>query len=285
MSKNVLVVGSNGFFGGHVKENLQSQGYNVFAWKRLSKDANHNHIVDGNISEISVQLEKNNISIIIHCATKYIRDDDFSNTESLLESNINLGFRILMAAINSNVEHFIYFKSYWERETFSHHYDPQNLYSATKAAFSVVVDYFSEKQTQCRVISLEIPETFGPKDTRSKLIPFLVESIQKQEIVKLLDQSISLSYVHINDLLGAIGIILNDESIKSGTYSIFTNNPVKLGEIIEWIKSEISPSFKVLWIDDGRNKREQYSLVYPVLPGFKQKQDFFPAFKSIINER
>ncbi len=284
MNKNILIVGSKGFLGSHIQKYFSELGSQIFVWQREGENYNKNQIRDGSIAEIINQLLDSEITVIVHCATRYVRDDNYTHAMELLESNVSLGYKLLMAAMQANIESFIYFKSHWERDENSLIYSPQNLYSATKGAFSIIIDYYSRKESTCRIISLEVPETYGSDDRRNKLIPNLIQSIKDNSKIALISPDICLSYVHVRDLLQAIRLSINNVSITSGTYSIFEKSPVRLGDLVDWIKMEIKSEMNFEWTDDGRTRRRSYIPRYPLLPNYKQKEEFFTAFKSLISE-
>ena len=109
---------------------------------------------------------------------------------------------------------------------------PTSLYAATKQAFSTIGSYYrAERALDVREVVFY--DTYGPGDTRDKLVPLLVRAALSGEEVRLgaAEQPINLTY--LDDVADALAILLSTPSPTLTT--IRADSPLTVGEIVDAI--------------------------------------------------
>ena len=87
-------------------------------------------------------------------------------------------------------------------------YSPINLYAATKQAFEDITKYYV-RVSNLNFVTLELFETFGPKDTRSKIFNLLSKRTKQEKSIKLSPEKKILDMNYIDDVTDAYAHIVN----------------------------------------------------------------------------
>ena len=183
----ILLTGSTGFIGSHVKIRLEKDGHNVICYRR----------------DEDLPVEK--IDAVINCAADVL---DHSKME---DSNIGLVQKLLSYSRNKNVSKVIQIGSSSEigrvegerRET--DYCNPSNLYEATKlAATNLCLGYASEYGMD---ISVARPFTvYGKGEKTHKMIPAIWRAFCEREVFKCAPAG--HDWIHVDDLVDGIIIML-----------------------------------------------------------------------------
>jgi len=222
MSKVALLTGISGFIGNGLAKRLLDANWNVHAIireetsKESLKDLESKnnctlHIHDGSTeSMVRIHLE-NHFDIVFHLASLYLADHKSSDVSGLIRSNIEFSTQLLQGMYEGGCKKIINIGSYNQHNN-SKKFNPFNLYASTKEAFQDIL-YFYHLEYDFSCLTLKLFDTYGPGDTRGKLINLLVESIRYQSHLELSpgDQIIDLSHVtNIIDHISNAGTYLNE---------------------------------------------------------------------------
>ena len=105
---------------------------------------------------------------VVHLASLFMASHRSEDVLPLLTSNILFATRLLDAAVRSGVQWFVNTGTAWQHYE-GRGYSPVNLYAATKQAFESLAQYYVEAHG-LRFVTLALGDTYGPGDTRSKLL-------------------------------------------------------------------------------------------------------------------
>ena len=89
-----------------------------------------------------------------------------------------------------------------EQDSASH---PLSLYAATKQAFVSLLTYWVEAHGM-RAVTVEFTDTYGPGDTRRKLIPFMLAAERGGTTMAMVPASVPMDFVHVDDAVSAIRV-------------------------------------------------------------------------------
>jgi nucleoside-diphosphate-sugar epimerase len=132
-------------------------------------------------------------STAFHLATHYLRDHTPSDITPLIAANVEYGTHLLdgLAGSGSRVVAAMSFFQYWSGAPATN-----SLYSATKQAFGDVAAFYRE-QRGLDIREVVLYDTYGPDDTRDKLVPSLVTAARSGRPMALgnPEQLIDLTYV------------------------------------------------------------------------------------------
>jgi nucleoside-diphosphate-sugar epimerase len=203
--QTALVTGATGFIGGHLVRHLARLGWKVHALARqVSTDpdialAATWHSYDGDYESVSRAVASSEPDVVFHLASLFLSEHKPEQIDALVNANLRFGMHLLEAMYQHNVRRLINTGTSWQHYN-NADYDPVNLYAATKQAFEAIIDYYCNAH-QFSAITLKLFDTYGPGDLRQKLIPYLAQSIDSGESLKLSDGLQIISLVHIYDVV------------------------------------------------------------------------------------
>ena len=183
-----LVTGASGFIGSRLFSMLSEQGHHAVT-------CNRGDVPRAIINTVSPD-------VVIHLAGHYTFYHHALDAARLVESNIAYGVQVLEAMRQHGVRHLVTLGSMMQ-------YRPGdasavNLYAATKAAFQEIIDYFVAAYG-FDAVTLMLSDTYGPGDTRGKLVQRLCEATgSSAPPLKMSPGHQTLNLVHVDDVCRAI---------------------------------------------------------------------------------
>ena len=208
MSNVALLTGITGFIGRNLANELFDNGWEIHAIVReesnLSNLGNiknncsfHTH--DGSIESMIDIHKKLKIDVVFHLASLYLANHKAEEVSELITSNIQFSTQLLEGMLEGGSKKIINVGSYAQHDN-SEEFFPFNLYASTKEAFQNIL-YFYHLAHGFSCLTLKLYDTYGPDDTRGKLINLITDSIVEGSDLKLSkgDQLINVS--HVNDIV------------------------------------------------------------------------------------
>lgn len=122
-------------------------------------------------------------------------------------------------------------KNFTENEVVFSQGDVPNHYCNSKRILS---RYFSGNLHKINWFHFVLPTIYGPTENPMRLIPYLINSILKKEPIKITSGTQSRQYIHIDDVIDLITIILN-EDFEKGIYNVAPNQALRIKDLIETI--------------------------------------------------
>lgn len=278
----VLVTGATGFIGKNLCNQLVQDKTNVvFALIRptsviqgLSSDV-HLLVYNNQIEQLVETLDKIKIEGIVHLASLFLASHKYSDIDNLVDANLRLGMYLLEAAVLTNVQWFINTSSFWQHYR-GQKYNPVALYAATKQAFETILLYYREI-SNLRMVTLELFDTYGPNDRRSKLFNLLKNTLDSEKPLLMSPGRQRLNLVYIEDVVAAYIQLMgwfNDPSKElREKYCVSAQKLVSLREVVKLFSDVVGQDLNILW--GGRPYRERELMnpksLYPGVPGWKPR--------------
>ncbi|CNB42852.1 NAD(P)-dependent oxidoreductase [Yersinia enterocolitica] len=252
----ILITGASGYIGSNLACYLNSNGFEVFGLIR-------SEVVDENkiklLAGVKLEMldEKNlcslveniNPDIVIHIASLTSVTHDYSTIENLLRSNIEFPTKLLEAMEVAGVKKFINTGTTWQNYN-SADYEPVNLYAATKQAFEDILKYYIFAK-DFSSITLRLFDTYGPNDTRKKLIPLLDRLAETKESLDMSEGNQEIELVHINDICSAYKTaILKLQDGQPGyanVYSVDTGSRMSLKKLVKLYEKVNDVTLNINW--------------------------------------
>lgn len=251
----ILVTGATGFIGQHLTRALIKRGDSVAALCRTGsktddlQDAVKKILLPETQTELEALFAREQFDGVIHLASLYLMSHKPEDIENLIDSNVKFGTKVIDAATKSNVTFFINtgsFAQHYENRS----YGPANLYAATKQAFQDIVLYYAET-TKTNIITLELFNTFGPGDTRHKIMNIWNNAIKEDKVIDMSpgEQIIDISY--ISDVVNAFLIAINHVTIEKPNtetgrvYTIPSSERMTLKELAQVFAETLGAELKV----------------------------------------
>ena len=197
MKNKVLVLGSEGFIGSHLVEELIKQNYEVKAFVLY----NYNNSI-GWLENIDIKLKKNieiffgdirdyqtvkeslkNCKYVINLAALIGIPYSYRASNSYVDTNINGNLNILNAIMNSNIQKAIFTSTsevYGSGQYFpmdeKHPLNAQSPYAASKiASDQIAMSYY--RSFDLPVTIIRPFNTFGPRQSERAIIPTIINQI------------------------------------------------------------------------------------------------------------
>ncbi len=254
--KIILLTGTSGFIGYNFLQYIISKNYYVIDILRIK---NKNNIKLKKLREKypnkyktiffeeNYQLQKKIIKIkkidfFINFATSYKNDHVYNDIFNLINSNV-LFPTLIYDLIYKKVKKIINFGSMMQYKN-DKKLASKNLYAATKNAFEMINNFYLSKKSDTKFYNLKLYESYGENDNRKKLIPTIIKNYQLNKVTKILSKKLELNIIHINDVIKAIMILL-DNNISSGTYCLKQNKNFKIKELIKSLNEKLTKKIKI----------------------------------------
>jgi nucleoside-diphosphate-sugar epimerase len=133
---------------------------------------------------------------VFHLATHYLKSHTGADVAPLIQANVVFGAELIDALLPGTV--VISTMSYFQFENGEER--PHSLYAATKQAFSEIASYYRDRK-ELDVREVILFDTFGPRDTREKLIPRIVASIDRGEPMSMGNSSQPIDLLFVDDVV------------------------------------------------------------------------------------
>ena len=217
MKKKILITGINGFFFFFLSKNLKSS-FDVlgleYSTNNLFRIESENFKV---YDVISKPLEnifiENNIYAVIHVATIYRRK--LEPLQNLLNTNVLLPVNLLELSNKYSVNLFL---------------NTDSFFNSSENSYSYLSDYtLSKKHTLdwiklisnsslCKIVNMKIFHMFGENDSPSKFIPYLIDTISREELyIDMTPGMQTRDFIYVDDVVSAFETVLKNE-IKLTNY-------------------------------------------------------------------
>lgn len=209
----VVVTGATGFLGRALVHHLLREGHEVDALVRAAEraqdlsSAGARVIVAADAVAAGSAIAASGADAVAHLATHYLKAHTLDDIPALMRANVEFGTGILDAAAATQTP-VVLASSFFQFRGGSVH--PASLYAASKQALSVVAAYYADRGLPVREVVLY--DTYGPGDTRDKLVPLLVEGARTAAPVRLgsPDQPINLCFV--DDVVRGMATLLSTDA-------------------------------------------------------------------------
>jgi len=210
MSRTALVTGATGFIGGKLVRRLLDAGWSVHVLRRNAAPLPPGveaHVYAGGTDEVAAAVNAAGPDVIFHLASLYLADHRAEQVADLVASNVLLTAQLAEAAsaagtgvplLNTGTA----WQASGQQREEKAGYAPVNLYAATKQAGADLLRYYADARG-LPALTLRLFDTYGPGDTRRKLVQLLVEAAQAGEPLGMSPGEQRIDLTHVDDAVGA----------------------------------------------------------------------------------
>jgi len=238
----VLITGASGFVGSHVARLLVAEGCEVYALVRES--SNRWRIQDilpsmylwqsdlVAFENVNTYLQEIKPELCIHLAW-YAVPGKYLNSQENLDS-IQASINLLSQLAELGCKRFVGIGTCFEYDlslgylSESSLTKPITLYAATKVALSTILQQFAQI-TEMEVAWIRLFYQYGPMEDERRLIPGIISSLLRDEVVKTTKGEQIRDFLHIEDVASAIWAVA--KSNVSGVVNVGSGQPVTVGQI------------------------------------------------------
>lgn len=290
MIGRALVTGATGFVGGHLVRALTAEGCDVHVLARPSSDTRHLsatvHVDDGTAEGLASVMAAADPDVVFHLATLFLASHQPGDVPALVEANVTFGTRVAEALASLDGERLIVSTGTAWQHYEGRPYSPVALYAATKQALADVLRYYADTG-QARVVILKLFDTYGPDDTRRKLLRLLVDAAQSGEMLEMSGGEQLIDLLHVDDVVAALLRAADGAEVGGDTYqeyAVSSGAPVSLRELVETFDQATGLHVNVAWGVRPYRPREMFTAwdAGPVLPGWKAEIALADGLRAVF---
>ena len=257
MKKKILITGSTGFIGSHIKEFLLEKNYLVIDILRKKNKKkikkiykNYKPIFYNNIYDLEKKIKKIQYNIIINCATFYSKNYDCKTVLELIKTNI-LFSTLIIIGNQKNLKKIINFDTMMQH-SINENFNPMNVYAITKFAHKDISKFIISKNKNIKFYNFKLYETFGLNDKRNKLIPSIIKNYKKNKFTNIVSNNLEMNFTNINNIIQIIEKILNKNLYTPKEYILKNYKSVNIRELINECNQKLKKKIKVKYLSSKK---------------------------------
>jgi nucleoside-diphosphate-sugar epimerase len=288
MSRRALVTGAGGFIAPHLTRRLLADGWEVGLVARSTSRVPGDLLqraalipADVEAAAFTDAVQAFGPEVCFHLATHFVGVHGPGDVDPLIAANLTLGTRLAEALSAQGEAAFVNVGTVWQHHD-GRRYGPTSLYAATKQAFADVLQFYAEC-TPLRAVTVELSDTYGPHDRRTKLLQLLVRAHRTGDPLPLSPGEQWIDLTHVADvgtaLVGAADLAGADAPVfaVSGT-------AMPLREFVALVGELLGAEVPVQWCARPYRPREmmtpwRYS---PPLPGWRPSVDLRTGLADVL---
>jgi nucleoside-diphosphate-sugar epimerase len=233
MSKNILLLGSNGYLGNQIKANL-NQHYTIF-------ELNRKEIQSFNFNKNEELFNGVTFHFFVNAIVEY---HETTSISEIIKSNYLISFELLTVikkSIDFKIFHFdsFYSKFYSPDTPSSYLLSKKNLVEWSK------VYQFKEKHVTTFVLRLE--HVIGAKESEKKFNGWLLNKLKNNECIELGPCNHSFDFVYIDDIVKAVSMLMDTKKLKNSFnyLEVGSGKSYQLKTFVNLLKSKLNSESKI----------------------------------------
>ena len=264
-----MLTGGTGFLGSAILREFRAHGVPIFTLPGKSR----NYPDYGSPLTLDMirgrHVDLSSVNTLIHVGTFFTKESDSIARRETNESNYEWPRQLVEALEDAApLESVLNFNSTWQIPELSPRRNLSSLpYSQSKRLFG---QFLTERYShRIKIHDLYIQDSFGPFDSRPKLIPYLVQCGEKNTEPQIQDPTAQLNLVHSSHLARLIFTWIRNEIELPAKFAVVDHADVSVANI--W--SEISEYFlgethsRFLQHKTTSREAPKLSQVLPILSG------------------
>lgn len=258
----ICLTGFSGYIGGHLLESLICAGLRPFLIPRpgitLPKIQDVEVATAWTHPEaLAAQLEKLENAVILNIAGHFVSRHAASDIRPLVSGNLEFPLLIFEALKLTKHSCIVNIGTSWEYSD-SGAQEPANLYAHLKAANARSLEWYA-REAPFRAVNLKLNDTYGGKDTRTKLLPLLKSHWISRQKAQLRSQAQQVNFLHIADVQEGLlaAALLTTELLPHEVITAFllSDETVTLGSLTARLQQRIAPELSVFFDDISEENR------------------------------
>jgi len=222
---------------------------------------------------------------IFHLASLFLAQHTPGQVEPLVLSNVLLGAQLLEAMRAGGVQGLVNAGTAWQNFS-GDEYLPVNLYAATKQAFADILLYYVET-AGVRAVTLKLFDSYGPGDTRRKLLHMLLECMRSGQPLAMSGGEQVLDLVHVDDLcrafLRAAELIADPAQPANAVYAVSGGQRRTLRAVVATVERAAGRPLPIVWGARPYREREvMQPWSGPPVPGWQPQIGLEDGLRGLL---
>ena len=218
--KKAIVTGATGYIGANLTRRLVESNIAVGIIKRSSSnmiridDVKKNLSVfdyDGTTESLIKAMKEFQPDVVFHLASSVIARHKTEDIEKMINSNVLFGRQLLEAMKINGINKIVNTSTAWQGSD-SVRFNAVSLYTVLKQSFEDILLFYANLYG-IKSISLRLPDTYGPNDSRSKILNLVHRVAQTDETLKMSAGEQEMDIVYIDDVVD--GFVCASEMIEN----------------------------------------------------------------------
>jgi len=250
MSKNILLLGSNGYLGSRIKAQLRNQ-YSIF-------ELNRKEIQELDFNQNKLLFEGVTFHSFINTIVEY---QDSNIITDIIKSNYLLSFEILNLINKSKEFKIFHFDSFYSK---FYNIDKPNSYLLSKKNLVEWSKIYHNKHKDITTFVLRLEHIIGPKENTKKFNGWLISKLKNNETIELGPCDHFFDFIHIDDIVKAVILLIDTEKFKNtfNHLDVGSGSNYQLKTFVNNLKSKLGSSSKIIFnkIDNGDSFKNKSSV-------------------------
>jgi len=245
--KKVLITGSSGFIGSHLKKALKNDGVEVI---EFSLEENQQ------ITKVEDFANLPKVDTVFHLAAVSGYKDSKSNPKQAYEVNVVGTVNVLEYCRKVQAKMifpstYVYDKPYEEYKKETDLTGPTTHYSHTKFLGEELCRFYSRVYKTDTLI-IRTSNVYGAGQALKYIVPMIVKSINQNKPLTLTKPEVERSYIYIDDVVNAL-MVLGKTKTKSGDiFNVAPLKPTSLQKLVSLIEEILNKKAKVGYSGESR---------------------------------
>jgi nucleoside-diphosphate-sugar epimerase len=238
------------------------------------------HVIPAGIDELIALVGERRPEVCFHLATAFRGAHVPADIAPMVEANVEFGTALAEAVSRAGDCTFVNTGTVWQHYE-AQPYSPVSLYAAMKQAFTDVLQFYREIDG-LPVVTLELTDTYGPGDTRAKLLPFLVKAAREGTTMEMTDGTQLIDLVHVEDAVRAL--LATADGTPGETYGATGGETLTLRELVGRFEQATGLHVDARWGVRPSRAREMMTpwLFSPPPPGWKPEVSLDDGLRTLV---
>ncbi|WP_439565928.1 NAD-dependent epimerase/dehydratase family protein [Microcella sp.] len=294
----VLLLGASGYLARNLAPVLRAQGHELIQVFRTSSEsagrAERTEILYcAATDQIRDVISEVMPDAVINMANYFSKTHETSDVALLSDVNTNYVTEVALGCLRTGAV-LIHIGSAWQASSFDED-DPSigNVYGLFRGLAVRIIDWF-RASFQLNALVINLYDTYGPGDSRGKIVQFLVNQVGSDEPLELSGGQQILELVHVDDVASAISAAidlvaewkLGNATLPDHHYWCYPSEATTLRNVVDEINAAVAAPIPVKWGARPYRVGEKFEREIdgkPRVPGWSPKVSLREGIRGLLS--